>query len=296
MSGFEMHRFRTIDRPLSQEEMNEIDSWSSRFSPTSTGVTYIYHYGSFKKDAGKVFPKFFDAMLYVDSWGTRQLMFRFPKKLVKWSELIDYTNIMDESSLDFRKAGDFIVMEMIWSQEEGGDWMEEEDYLLDPLLSLRQEILNGDYRGLMLCWLKIHQLRLDLHGGMEGDFSDFEEEFLDDFEEDELMTPPIPAGLKKLNAGHSTFMEIFELEEDLVAAAAMKSPVLEVKKTNYQALLKNLTAEQKEDYLLRLLMERSGLGLELRKKLDAFENGNSTVNDNRLSWEELQENLKSIGK
>jgi len=41
MGSFTMHRFRTIDRPLSKQEMEEIDSWSSRFSPTSTGVTYV---------------------------------------------------------------------------------------------------------------------------------------------------------------------------------------------------------------------------------------------------------------
>ena len=73
MSSFEMHRFRTIDQPLSKLEMEEIDSWSSRFSPTSMGVNYIYHYGSFKKDVDKVFPKYFDAMLYVSSYGQKQL-------------------------------------------------------------------------------------------------------------------------------------------------------------------------------------------------------------------------------
>ena len=296
MSSFEMHRFRSVDRALTSEEIDEIDSWSSRFSPTSTGVTYIYHYGSFKKDAAKVFPKFFDAMLYVDSWGTRQLMFRFPKKLVKWSTLIDYTNMMDETSLDFRKAGDYIVMDMQWSEEEGGGWMEEEDLLLDPLLSMRQEILNGDYRSLMLCWLKVHQARLELHGGKEGDFSDFEDDFLDEFEEDELVTPPIPPNLKKLNAGHRSFIELFEVKEDLIKALALKSPVLKAKKKNYQALLQNLTADEKEDYLFRLLSDTSGLGLELRKKLESFEKGSSKQDDNRLSWSDLQENLKLVGK
>jgi len=140
MSGFEMHRFRTIDRPLSREEMEEIDSWSSRFSPTSTGVTYIYHYGSFKKSVDTVFPQYFDAMLYVDSWGTKQLMFRFPKDLVDWNELRQFTHIK---------------MDLYWSEEEGSGWMEEEDYVLDALLPLREEILNGDFRTLYLGWLMV---------------------------------------------------------------------------------------------------------------------------------------------
>lgn len=290
MSGFEMHRFRAIDRPLNQEEMNEIDSWSSRFSPNSTGVTYIYHYGSFKRDVNQVFPKFFDAMLYVDSWGTRQLMFRLPKKLVKWADLIEYTNIFEETSLDFRKKADYIIMDMQWHEEEGGGWMEEEDYLLDPLLSLRQDILRGDYRLLLLGWLKVHQERRALHSS--GDMEDFLNEFLDEFEEDELVTPPIPPNMKTLNTAHLAFIEMFEIDDKLIAALSKESVTSSRPKKDYKKLIKSLSEEEKEDYLLRLAKENSRLGIELRQKLSELETGGTVVPDNRLSWEALEKKLR----
>jgi len=292
MSGFEMHRFRTIDRALTQDEMNEIDSWSSRFSPTSMGVTYIYHYGSFKKSIGIVFPKYFDAMLYVDSWGTRQLMFRFPKKLVKWDELQDFTNIFEETSLDFRKKGDFIIMDLVWHNEDGGDWMEEEDYLLDPLLSLRNDILNGDYRTLFLGWLMVHEKRHELHHSKEGDYADFLNDFLDEFEEDELVTPPIPPNLKGLNAAHNYMMEVFDIDNDFVTAAAMKSKSKTQKKKEYQSLLQKLSEKEKDDFLIRLINKESNLDVVLMKKLDSFDKNATSIDDNRISWEDLYNNLK----
>lgn len=283
-----MHRFRAVDRPLTESEMKEIDSWSSRFSPSSTGITYIYHYGSFKKSPEKVVPKYFDAMLYVDSWGTRQLMFRFPKKLVSWSEISDYKNAFFETSLDFQKVGDYIIMDLRWNEEGGGGWMEEEDYLLDPLIPLRQEILNGDFRSLFLCWLKVHQERMSVYG--EEDYADL----ADEYEDGKLLTPPIPPNLQRINTAHKSLIEIFEINENLIAAAAKSSKQVKDQSKDYTALLQNLSAKEKDAFLLRLLEDSSRLGLEFRKKLETFEDSPKRIESNRLSWEQLKTNLESL--
>jgi len=280
MSGFEMHRFRTIDRPLSKEEMEEIDSWSSRFSPTSTGVTYIYHYGSFNQSVDKVFPKYFDAMLYVDSWGTKQLMFRFPKELIDWKVLRQFTNIKEYyRHLDFKRVGDYVVMDLYWKEEEGGEWMEEEDYILDTLLPLREEILNGDFRTLYLGWLMVQ--------GTE----DWEEED----EEDNEPMPPIPANLQNLTAAHQYLMDRFEIDEYLVKAAASHSQNISQQKPNYKKLIALLSNEEKEAFLLRFATGERRTEIQLRHRLEEVGGGKKELAFGKSpSWNNLIKKAKAI--
>ena len=63
------------------------------------------------------------------------------------------------------------------------------------MLSLRDDILQGDYRMLYLAWLRV----------MEA------EDLLDSVQE-----PPVPAGLKELSPALRTFIDFFEIDEMLV--------------------------------------------------------------------------------
>ena len=280
MSGFEMHRFRTIDRDFTPTERKEIDSWSSRFSPTSNSATFIYHYGSFKKNVNQVFPKYFDAMLYVDSWGTKQVMFRFPQNLVKWTDLTMFTNIYGETYLDFRKAGDYIIMDLCWHNEEGGEWIEEEDYILDPLLPLREEILNGDYRSLYLGWLMVEEKKR-----VNWEEDEYEEE---DDKEDDL--PPVPANLKRQNATHQYLMQIFEMDTMLVEAATIASPENLKQELDYPSLILQLSDEEKNSFLLQFLKREARTEIKLHKRLAALDGKNANrVFGESLKWEELYE-------
>ena len=54
MSTYQFYEFRIIDRPLTTEEQQEIARWSSRAHVTSTGATFVYNYGDFRKDAEQV--------------------------------------------------------------------------------------------------------------------------------------------------------------------------------------------------------------------------------------------------
>jgi len=290
MSGFEMHRFRTIDRPLSKKEMEEIDTWSSRFSPTSTGVTYIYHYGSFGQDADRVFPKYFDAMLYADNWGTKQLMFRFPKDLVDWNMLRQFTHIKEDyKHLKFKRVGDYVVMDLYWNEEEGGEWVEEDDYVLDTLLPLREEILNGDFRTLYLGWLMVQ--------GTE-DWEDEEYEDDEDWEDEEHNTgmPPIPPNLQHLTAAHQYLIEKFEIEEDLVKAAASHSQHTSQQKPDYKKLIALLSTEEKEAFLLRVATGERRTEIKLRQRLVELSGGKKelAVGGKSPSWDSLTKKAKVI--
>ena len=82
MSGYQYYEFQAIDRPLTAGERKEVSSWSSRTEATATQATFVYHYGDFPEDQREVVEKYFEAMLYVSNWGTRQLLFRFPRAIV----------------------------------------------------------------------------------------------------------------------------------------------------------------------------------------------------------------------
>lgn len=280
MSGFEMHRFRAIDNPLSKAEQEEIDSWSSRFSSTSVGVTYIYHYGSFKKDPHKIFHKYFDAMLYVDSWGTKQLMFRFPKNRVVYKDLLQYEVRQGENHQTFTRKGDYIVMELYWNEEEGGGWMEEEDYLLDSLIGLRAEILKGNFGALYMGWQMVMEKSALFDDEDEDDYDD------DDDYDDEC--PPIPANLQRRTGAQTELIRVFEIDKELVAAASSISPNQRQEQLDYVALIKKLSNKEKEDFLLQIAKGGQHIDLALQKRLRELSGVDKNTKQGKvLSWHEL---------
>jgi hypothetical protein len=82
MSEYQYYEFRAVDRPLTEDQMAELRSVSSRADITPTSFVNVYNWGDFKGDPYKWMEKYFDAFLYLANWGTRWLMFRISKKLV----------------------------------------------------------------------------------------------------------------------------------------------------------------------------------------------------------------------
>ena len=80
MSEYQYYEWQSIDRPLTAEEQDAVNSLSSHMDTvTSTQAIVTYSWGDFKHDPRKVLLRYFDDMLYLTNWGTRQLMFRFLK-------------------------------------------------------------------------------------------------------------------------------------------------------------------------------------------------------------------------
>jgi hypothetical protein len=125
------------------------------------------------------------------------------------------------------------VLDIHWYEEEAEwGWIEGEGWL-PRLMGLRDDILQGDYRLLYLAWLKTVT---------------WEEEMLPEVEE-----PPVPAGLRQLSPGLRTFIELFELDESLVAAAAEASGHPEsMSEAQLQQAIGQLSPESRDAWLLRL--------------------------------------------
>jgi len=82
MSKYQYYEFQAIDRPLSKSEMAELRAISTRATITPSRFMNVYNFGDFKGNPSVLLERYFDAFLYEANWGTRELMFRLPKRLL----------------------------------------------------------------------------------------------------------------------------------------------------------------------------------------------------------------------
>ena len=135
-------------------------------------------------------------------------------------------------SARIHEKGDHIIFEFT-SQTEDYDWEEGEGWL-SSLISLRENILQGDYRSLYLAWLLCAQM--------------------EEMEDDEL-EPPVPPNLTDLNAPLKSFADFMRIDTDLIAVAA-KNSVPEDRQIDPKALknwICNLPEHEKNDILFQVV-------------------------------------------
>lgn len=277
MSEYQYYEFQAIDRPLTQEERAAICELSSRVKPTATTASFTYSYGNFRGDPKQVLARYFDIMYYITNWGTQQLMFRFPTSLIN-RETIELYCIDNYISLSF--AGDWAILDWEFSQEEGfNDWIEGEG-ILSELIGLRQEILQQDYRGLYLAWLKA----IDLSEG----YIDIDKTQLE---------PPLPPGLGQLSAAQKAFTEIFELDEHLLnVACASSGKLTTISEQTWQQAISQLSASERQDFLLRLAKGEHNLSAKFKQKLSQLIPTSPASNQPRRTIQELLEAAAEEGK
>jgi hypothetical protein len=83
VSEYQYYEFQTIERPLNAKEQEEIKQLSSRVKLTPNRAIFLYNYGDFSGQPEDLVAKYFDLMFYIANWGSWQLIFRFPKAIVK---------------------------------------------------------------------------------------------------------------------------------------------------------------------------------------------------------------------
>ncbi|NQU65706.1 MAG: hypothetical protein HQ517_15700 [SAR324 cluster bacterium] len=140
---------------------------------------------------------YYDAFVYISNWGTRELMLKIPRKLIDWDQINQYG--IGESATVYPK-GESLIFEFS-SQMEDYEWEQGEGWL-SSLISLRSDIMQGDYRCLYLGWL---------YGAQNGDF------------DDDVLEPHVPGGLRNLNGALMSFIDFIRLDTDLVTVAAERS-------------------------------------------------------------------------
>ncbi len=242
MSEYQYYEFQAIDRALTDQEQDEVARISSRVDLSPYRAAFTYNYGDFRGDPIKVLAKYFDAMLYITNWGSRWLYFRMPRTLVTPKALAPYC--VQDVVFTSRTGGHVLLG--IRQDEEGGDWIDGEGEL-DPLIPLRQQILEGDYRALYLAWLMAN-------------------EFADEMEEEDRLEPPVPAGLRNLSKPLKAFVEFFGIDDDLITVAAKASPKSEPE-ASLESWIPRLAASERKEFLRRLVRGDSSVPRQLRLRL-----------------------------
>ena len=217
---------------------------------TSTQAIVTYSWGDFKHDPQKVLLDYFDAFLYDSNFGWRRLMFRLPKNLVDIESLQPY---LLEDSITLEEHGKYFVLEIqINDDSDFFEWVESES-VLGQLTPLREQLLQGDMRMLYLAWLKAVSINKSEEAELE---------------------PPVPAGLKKLNASLQAFADFFEIDPHLISAAAGSSKKAEsTPEPDLESAITKLSRAESDAHLLQILRGEPGAVLSLKKHLTQLSGG-----------------------
>ncbi|WP_217710423.1 hypothetical protein [Streptomyces harbinensis] len=210
MSEYQYYEFRAVDRPLSDRQQAEVRSLSTRARITSTSFVNDYQWGDFRGDPNRMMERYYDAHLYVTSWGTRRIMLRLPRRLLDIDVAEDYC--LGDLVVAWT-VGEFLLLD-VTSEVESGDWDETAETPLSAVAGVRTEIAAGDLRPLYLAWLAGY-------GAWERDEDAF------DFDVDDDLEPTVPPGLATLTAAQRALADFLRLDDDLLSIAAQASPSLD---------------------------------------------------------------------
>jgi hypothetical protein len=233
MSEYQYYEFQAIDRPLTAKEMSELRASSTRARITPTSFVNDYSYGSFKGNQDAWMEKYFDAHLYLASWGTHVLKLRLPSRLLDAATAKGYCG--GDSAFVREKAGK-IILSFVSEDEGGGDWVDGEGHL-SSMISVRAELTRGDLRALYLGWLLRAQ---------SGEVDDDETE------------PPVPPGLGQLSASLESLAEFLRIDGDLLQVAAEASPPIGdsgLDRADVRAWIGKLPAREKDEIITNLVVD-----------------------------------------
>jgi hypothetical protein len=247
MSTYQYYEFQAIDRLLTDEEQQAVAQLSSRLEPHPRQAVFVYHWSDFRGNPAEILAKYYDAMLYMASWGSRRLMFRFPRTALDLESAAAYCQpLIVQDYISFLTEEEYVILNVEFHDEGRGDWLEGEGWL-PAMLGLRDDILRGDYRALYLAWLKTLEV----------------EDLLESVSE-----PPVPPGLQSLSPALHTLVEFFEIDDMLVRAAAEASGERSAPPEGWlQSALGRLPGEERDDFLLRLARGEPHLSIDLNRRL-----------------------------
>jgi len=236
VSEYQYYEFLALDRPLTTAEQAEVRALSTRARITATSFTNEYHWGDFRGSPDELMRRYYDAHLYFANWGTHRVMFRLPRTLLDPEVAGQYCV---DPQVSVSATRDHVIIDMT-SEDESGYWEEDLERSLSAFVGARSELAAGDLRPLYLAWLSGY-------GMWERDDDAFDDE------DEDIVEPPVPAGLGSLTASQRALADFLRVDADLLDVAAGASPALpEVKAADPHALaahIAGLPATEKDRLL-----------------------------------------------
>ncbi len=259
MSEYQYFEFQAVDKPLSEKEIRQLRSYSTRARITPTSFVNHYNWGDFKGNPDDWMVKYFDAFLYFANWETRTLSLRLPSRLVNPKTAKEYCHA---ESAYVRVKSDKVILNF---ENEEGDIYEcfDDEMTLASFLPIRADLAKGDLRALYLGWLlcvRNHEL------------------------DDDELEPPVPPGLEQLNASLKNMVAFLKIDHDLLHVAAQASPPLretELKREEVKAWVANMSEKEKNRFLTEMIIENDpSIVTELLRR---FIRENSDTHDSSAS-------------
>lgn len=245
MSEYQYYEFQAIERPLTSADRSVLRDISSRAEITATSFTNHYEWGDFKGDALEFMERWFDLHMYFANWGTRSFFVRVPGPLVDETLIGQILEDCGEE-VGWRTTETHLILHITQGYEERPmEYIENESEYLASLSGLRADVLDGDLRLFYLAWL------LESYG----------------FEDDAL--EPL-SGMGPLTDEHRAFVDFFDLDEDLVDAAAENTYVHQHQAPTPETarnLIASLPDEAKTELLCRVYDDDAFVGPELRQQV-----------------------------
>jgi hypothetical protein len=203
MSEYQFVHFLAIDRPLDEEQLEFMRRQSSRAEITPWEFTNEYHFGDFHGKTLEMLRRGYDVHLHYANFGIRRLMFRLARGLP--CDLKTFKAFKPRYGVAWHqdKTGEGGILEI----QPDADAATYDDNLFDgagelhTMAPIRELLIGGDLRPLYLAWL-----------ACAGD--------------DGSLEPPVPAGLADLPRPLAALADFYEIDEDLLTAAAARSPTL----------------------------------------------------------------------
>lgn len=285
MSEYQRYEFMTVDRPLTQEQLREVNELSSHIEASSTHAIIEYHHGDFKHDPIMVLHDYFDGFLYWANWGSPQLALRFPHGALPADLLKEYDF---GEFVAFSKYPGYDILQIEFPELPAPDYWTEYD--LGSMIGIRDELMEGDLRSLYIAWLAAQEM-MGFEEEDDGEFEDDGEEEYDDEEvyETSQSVMPIPPNFKKLTSAQEELANFLQINHALLLAAAHHSPTVTAKTEDaFAAWIERLPQERRNDYLLRLGNNEPGLSRQLIKELRELGGSKQTFTPGkRISYSRL---------
>lgn len=243
VSEYQYYEFLAVDRPLDAQQQAEVRALSTRARITATSFTNEYHWGDFRGDPRRMMERYYDAHLYVANWGTHRVMLRLPRAVLGLDAVERYCV---DGGVEAWLSGKHLILDLT-SEDEGGDWIEGAEDSLSAIIGVRAELAAGDLRTLYLAWLSAF-------GAWERDEDAFDYEFED------VLEPPVPAGLGSLSAPQRALADFLRLDADLLAVAAEASPPLATVRDDPRELavwIEGLPVKEKDRLLVRAVRDET---------------------------------------
>lgn len=203
MSEYQYIGFRAIDSAVSEKNLEYMRRQSSRAKITPWSFENEYHYGDFHGNTVEMLRRGYDIHLHYANYGIRALLIRLPNgppdaRAVKPYLVGESLRFLKDKKgrggalaiRPFHEPGD---LDQLWDLEE----------MLDRLVPLRSEIIDGDLRPLYLAHLAV---------GYHGEHGP-----------EETVEAPVPAGLQEPTEAQLGLAEFYGISKVLIAAAARES-------------------------------------------------------------------------